>query len=30
MTNEERIYNGEKASLLINGAGKTGVLHVKE
>ena len=29
-TNEERIYNGAKTAFSINGAGKTGHLHVKE
>ena len=27
---EARIYNGEKTASSINGAGKTGQLHVKE
>ena len=27
---EERIYNGAKTASLINSAGKTGQLHVKE
>ena len=27
---EARIYNGAKTASLINGAGKTGQLHVKE
>ena len=30
MTKEARIYNGEKTASSINGAGKTGQLHVKE
>ena len=30
LTKEGRIYNGEKTASLINGAGKTGQLHVKE
>ena len=30
LTKEARIYNGEKAASSINGAGKTGQLHVKE
>ena len=30
MTKEARIYNGEKTVSSINGAGKTGQLHVKE
>jgi len=30
LTKEARIYNGGKNSLSINGAGKTGQLHVKE
>ena len=30
MTNEARIYNGEKIVTLINSVGKTGQLHVKE
>ena len=30
LTKEARIYNGEKTASLINGAGKTGQLHVKE
>ena len=30
LTKEERIYNGAKTASLINGAGKTGQLHVKE
>ena len=29
MTKEARIYNGEKTLSSINGAGKTGQLHVK-
>ena len=29
-TKEERIYNGAKTDSLINGAGKTGQLHVKD
>ena len=29
-TKETRIYNGEKTASSINGAGKTGQLHVKE
>ena len=29
-TKEGRIYNGEKTASSINGAGKTGQLHVKE
>ena len=30
LTNEARIYNGAKTASSINGAGKTGQLHVKE
>jgi len=30
MTQEARIYNGEKTDCSINGAGKTGQPHVKE
>ena len=30
MTKEARIYNGEKTVSSINGAGKTGQLHVKK
>ena len=30
LTKEARIYNGAKRASLINGAGKTGQLHVKE
>ena len=30
MTKEARIYNREKTVSLINGAGKTGQLHVKK
>ena len=30
LTKEERIYNGAKTATSINGAGKTGQLHVKE
>ena len=30
LTKEARIYNGEKIACSINGAGKTGQLHVKE
>ena len=30
LTKESRIYSGAKASSSINGAGKTGQLHVKE
>ena len=30
MTKEARIYNGAKTASSINGAGKTGQLHVKE
>ena len=30
LTNEARIYNGAKTASSINGAGKTGHLHVKE
>ena len=30
MTNEAKIYNGEKKVLSISGVGKTGQLHVKE
>ena len=30
LTEEARIYNGEKTASSINGAGKTGQLHVKE
>ena len=29
MTKESRIYNGAKTASSINGAGKTGKLHVK-
>ena len=29
-TKEARIYNGAKTASSINGAGKTGQLHVKE
>ena len=29
LTKEERIYNGAKTASSINGAGKTGQLHVK-
>ena len=29
-TKEARIYNGAKTDSSINGAGKTGQLHVKE
>ena len=29
MTKETRIYNGEMTASSINGAGKTGQLHVK-
>ena len=29
MTKEVRIYNGDKTVSSINGAGKTGQLHVK-
>ena len=29
MTNEARIYNGEKIATLISSAGKTGQLYVK-
>ena len=30
LTEQARIYNGEKIACSINGAGKTGQLHVKE
>ena len=30
LTKEARIYNGTKTASSINGAGKTGQLHVKE
>ena len=30
LTNEERIDNGAKTASSINGAGKTGQLHVKK
>ena len=30
LTKEERIYNAAKTDSSINGAGKTGQLHVKE
>jgi len=30
LTKEARIYNGAKTASTINGAGKTGQLHVKE
>ena len=30
MIKEAKIYSGEKTASLINGAGKTGQLHVKE
>ena len=30
LTKEARIYNGAKTAPSINGAGKTGQLHVKE
>ena len=30
LTNEARIYNGAKTASSINGAGKTGQLHIKE
>ena len=30
LTKESRIYNGAKTASSINGAGKTGQLHVKE
>ena len=30
LTKEERIYNGAKTASKINGAGKTGQLHVEE
>ena len=30
LTKEARIYNGSKTASSINGAGKTGQLHVKE
>ena len=30
MTEEARIYDGEKTVTSISGAGKTGQLHVKE
>ena len=30
LTKEPKIYNGAKTASLINGAGKTGQLHVKE
>ena len=29
MTNEARMYNGEKTVSSVSGAGKTGQLHVK-
>ena len=29
LTKEARIYNGEKTNSSINGAGKTGQLHIK-
>ena len=29
MTKESRIYNGAKTASSINGAGKTGKLHIK-
>ena len=30
LTKEARIYNGAKTALSVNGAGKTGQLHVEE
>ena len=30
LTKKVRIYNGEKTASSINGAGKTGQLHMKE
>ena len=30
LTKEERIYDGAKTASSVNGAGKTGQLHVKE
>ena len=30
LTNQARIYNGAKTASSINGAGKTGQLHIKE
>ena len=30
LTKEARIYNGAKTASSVNGAGKTGQLHVKE
>ena len=30
LTEEARIYNGAKTTSSINGAGKTGQVHVKE
>ena len=30
MAKEARIYNGEKTASSVNGAGKTGQLHVKK
>jgi len=30
LTKEARIYNGANTAFSINGAGKTGQLHVKE
>ena len=30
LTKEARLYNGAKTASSINGAGKTGQLHVKE
>ena len=30
LTNEAKIYNGAKIASSINGAGKTGQLHVNE
>jgi len=30
LTKESRIYNGAKTACIVNGAGKTGQLHVKE
>ena len=30
LTNEARLYNGEKTASSISGAGKTGQLHIKE
>ena len=30
MTKEARMYNGEETASSVNGAGKTGQLHIKE